>query len=143
MIDDIYMVVDKSGMTIDDDFVGFEIQLKVLGEESRLFRFNQASLRLKDDLGNAYDYVYKISYGKGCTESDLYLPKQILLEPDEKYIVAPETGMMYSSYTWWCLEGYDTTLAGYQATLPPNAQALILEFDGFGPFSGFSYRFDL
>src|SRR5690606_22205121 len=53
--DGFVMVIDKSGLIIDDKFIGFEIQVEVIGDESRLFRYNAAAMRLSDDLGNLYE----------------------------------------------------------------------------------------
>ncbi len=143
IIDDFVLVVDKSGMTIDGEFVGFEIQLKVIGEESRLFRYNAAALQLKDDLDNYYDFYYNISFSNKCKESDIYNPKQIQMEPNSEIIIEPHSSMMYASYFWWCLENHHTDIPGYKAIIPPNAKSLFLEFNGFGPFTDFSYEFKL
>lgn len=142
IIDDYWMVVDPSGLTVDDDFIGFSIQLRVLGDQQRLFRYNASALRLRDDLGNSYDYYYNIS-GTKCTESDIYLAKQIMVEPDEDLIIEPHTSMMYSSYFWWCLDDQNQDIPGFIGNIPAEASKLILEFDGFGPFSAFGYEFDL
>lgn len=143
IIDDFVLVVDKSGMTIDGEFVGFEIQLKVIGEESRLFRYNAAALQLRDDLGNYYDFYYNISFSNKCKESDIYNPKQIQLEPNSEIVIEPHSSMMYASYFWWCLENHHTDIPGYKAIIPQNAKSLFLEFEGFGPFTDFSYEFKL
>jgi hypothetical protein len=137
------MVVDPSGLLIDGDFIGFRIQVRVLGDSSRLFRYNASTLRLKDNLGNQYDYYYTIGYSRKCTESDLYLAKQIMIEPKTEIIIKPESGMMYTSYFWWCLDGQDKAIPGFIGNIPPEADSMILEFEGFGPFSGFVYKFDL
>lgn len=141
--DNYVMVVDVSGMTIDGDYIGFDIQLRVLGEVAKLFRYNAASIILEDDLGNRYDYLIKAGFGTRCTESDIYKAKQILVEPGEKVIIEPNSGMMFSSYFWWCLDDNDRYVPGYTGQIPPEAKALILKFEGFGPFSGFGYQFDL
>lgn len=141
--DNYVMVVDVSGMTIDGDYIGFEIQLRVLGEVAKLFRYNASSIILEDDLGNRYDYLIKSGFGTRCTESDIYKAKQILIEPGEKVIIEPNSDMMFSSYFWWCLDNHDEYVPGYTGQIPPQAKALILKFEGFGPFSGFGYKFDL
>ena len=143
IVDGYVLVVDKTDMTVDDDFIGFTIRIRVTGNESRLFRYNAASIKLKDDLGNYYDYYYTISYGTKCTESDIYLAKQITIEPQTEVIIEPATRMMYSSYFWWCLDNQNQVIPGFNAIIPQNARSLILEFEGFGPFSGFGMEFKL
>jgi hypothetical protein len=137
---DYWMVVDKSGMEVDSGFIGFSIQLKVLGEDSHLFRYNASSIHLSDDLGNIYDYEYG---GYRCTESDIFTAKQIQVNPGDKVVIEPQTSMEFTSYFWWCTEGYDNIIPGFNATVPADAKSLFLEFSDFGPFTGFSYEFDL
>lgn len=143
IFDGFVMVVDKSGMNVDGDFIGFSIQISSFNEESRLFRYNAASIKLMDDLGNQYDYQYNIGFGSRCTESDIFKPKQFLLEPEKEVIVEPHTSMMYSSYFWWCLDSHDFDIPGFQAVIPTDAKSLFLDFDGFGSFPKFSYEFEL
>lgn len=140
IVDDYVLVVDKSSLTIDDNFIGFSIQVRVLGDESRLFRYNASTLSLKDDLGNQYEYYLGTSR---CTESDIYNAKQVQIPPGEKIWIEPQTSMMYSSYFWWCIEDKNQVIPGFQGHISPNAKILLLEFEGFGPFSGFGYQFDL
>ena len=100
------LVVDPSGLSIDGDFIGFSIQVKVLGEKNRLFRYNASSLSLKDDLGNQYDFNYNMGLNI-CTESDIYPANQIMIKPHNEIIIEPHSSMGYASYFWWCLEDHN------------------------------------
>lgn len=142
IVDGYVLVVDKSGLLVDGDFVGFSIQLSIIGDEAKLFRYNVSSIRLRDDLGNYYDYVYNITFSAPCTESDIYNPKQLMIEPGDDVVITTETGIMYTSYPW-CLDNDNTHIPGFSAIIPPEAKSLILEFEGFGPFSGFGIEFNL
>lgn len=139
IVDNYVMVVDRSGMQIEGEYIGFEIQLRVIGEESNLFRYNVASIKLRDNLDNQYDYVLNF-HGERCTESDFFKPKQIMVEPEGKYILEPPSG---SSYFWWCLDNMDEYIPLFTGLIPKNVKSLFLEFDGFGPFSNFAYEFPL
>jgi len=142
IVDGYVLVVDKSGLLVDGDFVGFTIQLSIIGDEAKLFRYNVSSIRLKDDLGNYYDYVYNVGYSTHCNESDIYNPKQLMIEPNDDVIIKTETGIMYTSYPW-CIDSDTNNLPGFRAVIPSEAKTLILEFEGFGPFSGFGVEFNL
>lgn len=143
IVDGYVMVVDPSGLVVDGDYIGFSIQVKTLSETGQLFRYNASTLRLRDNLGNQYNYYYNIGFNNKCTESDLYLAKQIMVEPEEEIIIEPQSSMMFSSYFWWCLKDHDKDIPGFIGSIPHDAESLFLEFSGFGPFTGFEYQFDI
>lgn len=145
IVDGYVLIAEKSGMHVDGDFVSFELKLRIIGNEAKLFRYNVYSIRLKDDLGNYYDYYYsKSSYTK-CPESSIYDPKQYLINPDEEIMISEFPKYRYGAYgyEYWCVSGSDTTIPGFRAMVPAGATSLILEFEAFGPFSGFGIEFDL
>ncbi len=144
IVDGYVLIAEKSGMHVDGGFVSFEIKLRIIGNEAKLFRYNVYSIRLKDDLGNYYDYYYGGEYSR-CPESSIYDPKQYLINPDEEIIISEFPKHRYGlyGYEYWCIDGSDTTIPGFSAMVPAGAKSLILEFEGFGPFSGFGIEFGL
>ena len=142
IVDGYVLIAEKSGMHVDGDFVSFELKLRIIGNEAKLFRYNVYSIRLKDDLGNYYDYYYGGDYDK-CPESSIYNPKQYLINPDEEIMISEFRNYGLYGYGYWCHEDGDTTIPGFTAMVPPGAKSLILEFEAFGPFSGFGFEFDL
>ncbi len=142
IVDGYVLIAEKSGMQVDGDFVSFELNLRIIGNEAKLFRYNVYSIRLKDDLGNYYDYYYSNSSYSDCAESSIYNPKQYMINPEEDVEISSDNPG-YMGYNRWCDDGNDRTIPGFRAMVPASATSLILEFEAFGPFSGFGIEFDL
>ncbi|HOG22229.1 MAG TPA: hypothetical protein PK721_06750 [Flexilinea sp.] len=129
---DYEVIACQDKMEIGNDYVAFDIQIHNLNsEKSRLFRYNVASIKMYDDRGKYYDTW--ATNNLDCTEANLHDPRQIQLQPNEKYMLKYE-------YNYWC--NYINHIPGFIAKIPPEVKSIFLEFDGFGPFS-FSYKFDL
>lgn len=142
IVGDYEMVIDDKNVTYEDGIMGFDIFItNTSPSKNKLFRFNAAAMKLTDDMGNVYEPL--IGRNK-CIEADLYKPKQIMLKPNEKKQIYLAGGIQWTSYSWWCLEGHPDYIPGYSAgQIPLNVNSMYLEFDGFGPFSGFRYEFEL
>ena len=138
IVDGYVLIAEKSGMQVDGDSVSFELKIRIIGNEAKLFRYNVFSIRLKDDLGNYYDYDYD-----KCPESSIYDPKQYLINPDEEIVISKFLNYGLYAYGNWCNKDKDTFIPGFTAIVPSGAKSLILEFEAFGPFSGFGFAFDL
>jgi len=138
IVDGYVLIAEKSGMQVDGDSVSFELKIRIIGNEAKLFRYNVFSIRLKDDLGNYYDYDYD-----KCPESSIYDPKQYLINPDEEIVISKFLNYGLYAYGNWCNKDKDTFIPGFTAIVPSGANSLILEFEAFGPFSGFGFEFDL
>lgn len=141
IVDGYVLIAEKSDMYVEGDFVSFELKLRIIGNEAKLFRYNVFSIRLRDDLGNYYDYNYGNNYNK-CPESSIYNPKQYMINPETDLTISYYTPEQWGFYDW-CEDGKDTLIPGFSAMVPPGAKSLILEFEAFGPFSGFGFEFDL
>ena len=142
IVDNVIMVIDPSDMLIEGNFVGFTIRLRTVGENQKLFRYNSFALSLSDDLGNQYPFMINTGNTHHCDESDIYNAKQIMIEPEKEIVISSDTGIMYSSYPW-CIDGDNDNIPGFAASIPGGARSLFLHFEAFGPFSGFSYQFDI
>lgn len=111
------------------DLITIYLIVQNMSTRQKLFSYTNGSVRLLDDLGNEYAFVLSTN-----EQHLIYDIKQQTLDPNE-------TLSIFS---------FDSTSAGTISRLPyyrgpifPGASRLIIEFNGFGPFSGFSCFIEL
>lgn len=122
------MTVDPSIKIDTDSSFMVTILVRNTSPNSRIFRYQNASIQVSDDKGNKYDPA------KECFEA-MKIVKNFEIETGE-------VGEIFSNrYTIWC--DSNNTLPPYIGPIAQNADRLILTFDNFGPFTDIQVFIDL
>ena len=105
-------------------YIHIELIVQNLSGRTRLFSWiRPESLILKDDLGNVYNPV--------DTGPSFYRTLQVSLDSGDTQHFSSSSGAGFSA------------IPIYEGPIAPGASQIIIEFNGFGPFSGFEVSIDL
>ncbi len=107
---------------------GVTIYIRNLGESKRTFRFMNASLSARDDLGNVYEYV-----NTSICEEIHFTVKNLEVDGEDGREI--HSGSYQCDNTW----GIDM----FQGPIPIEAEQLTISFQDFGPFDGIEVIIDL
>lgn len=114
---------------------GLEIFIRNLGETKRTFRFMNAGITAKDDVGNIYNYVNASSMDGTCEEFH-YVVKNLEVDgEDSRTVVSSSLGYHQ------CTRTYGIQM--FQGPIPLEVSQLIIMFEDFGPFDGVKVVIDL
>jgi hypothetical protein len=135
------IIVDDYSLSVDEctvhtnSYSQQEVKLTVrnIGNRPRTFRFLRSSVLLKDDVKTTYKPVvskFKMANTAGtCVEADLNTIGQVEIEPGGEANIESNIG-------YWC--NWPNTLPAFLGPMPPNAKKVFIEFNDFGPFTGFA-----
>lgn len=126
------ITVSKEIDVCRDGQFGLIIFVRNLGETKRTFRFMNASVSVKDNLGNIYEYINTST----C--------EQIHYDVKNMEVDGENSATVYSnSMGCWnrcdLVNGIDV----FQGPIPIEAEQLIITFQDFGPFAGIEVIIDL
>jgi len=110
---------------------GLIIFVRNLGETKRTFRFMNASVAVKDNLGNIYEYV-----NTSTCEKIHYDVKNMEVDGEDSESVF-SISLGYNNCDG--VHGIDV----FQGPIPIEAEQLIISFQDFGPFTGIEVIIDL
>lgn len=134
IVDDLMLVVeDKYKLdtaTISKGNIIFYLAVQNISDRQKLFSYTNDSIRIKDNLGN----TYQPDLGWDDEAKIMYTVKQDSIEPGEAFSIFSfdvTSALAVERIPW------------YKGPIASGASQLIIEFDGFGPFSGFSCAIDL
>ncbi|NMC52635.1 MAG: hypothetical protein GYA48_03265 [Chloroflexi bacterium] len=126
------MTVSKELTIIRNDGEwGIDIYIRNLGDSRRVFRFMNASVTAKDDIGNVYE-MGNDSY-EDC--------EAIHHEVKNLEVDAGESVKILSEHSSWCEEA--DHINTFDGVIPLEASQLIIHFENFGPYSGVDVLIDL
>jgi len=126
--------IEPSGLFGDGPiFINFTISLKNLSMDNRIFRFTNAALTIKDDLGNNYPYFPGWEGNHYNCEQEYYTLKNLTIEGEDSIQLEGSPKNCDSQYFFTVFEG----------PVPLEANQLILMLDDFGPFTGVEVIIDL
>jgi len=130
------MTVSKELVTRNQgDYWGIDIYIRNLGDTKRIFRFMNAGIIPRDDLGNVYEY-WNDTTSSGKCEEFRYTVKNLEVDAeDARTIHALNFG--YNT----CNENYGLDM--WHGPIPLEASQLIILFEDFGPFDGVEVVIDL
>ena len=129
VFDDWGMIVSQElNLNKVEDTWGIDIYLRNFKENKRIFRYMNASISAKDDLGNEYDPTPICPYGGGTScEEYYYVVKNINIDGgDSEEISSGTTGNA-------CMN--DGGIHMFKGPIALNASQLIIHFENFGPFT--------
>lgn len=111
---------------------GITVYVRNLGEKDRVFRFVNAGITVRDDLGNYYDY-----YDHSRCEQVHHVVKN--------FTVAGESVKELASYGGNGFVSCDDSdgIDFFTGPISLHAEQLIVEFQDFGPFTGVEIVIDL
>jgi hypothetical protein len=139
IVDDYQLYLDENSFELYTGIGGpnilVNIAVKNLSNNSKIFRYTPSSIKIKDDTGRIYDYIE----GRHCDSASPYIEtKAIQLQPGESIkIYSFDSG---TSNWWWCKNSHPELLPWYEGDISGDANYIIVEFNGFGPFSGFEVQ---
>jgi hypothetical protein len=110
---------------------GLTIFIRNLGETKRTFRFMNASLSARDELGNVYEYV-----NDSICEKMHFTVKNLEVDGEDGREIHSE-GLGYNQ----CDNNWGIDM--YQGPIPIETEQLIISFQDFGPFDGIEVIIDL
>lgn len=113
-----------------DNSFGITIYVRNLGNTSRVFRYKQAGISIKDDSGTVYEMLDDVD----CEEY-LNLTMNLEVGPEDSENVEPHYLNMYCSRAG--------TLSLFQGPISLTAEQLIVHFTDFGPFINVDVVIDL
>ncbi|MEA5079803.1 MAG: hypothetical protein VB013_14635 [Anaerolineaceae bacterium] len=119
-----------------DDIWGILVYVKNQGETSRVFRFTNASLTARDDLGNVYEPSTLCPY-VGCNSCEEYYHQVKNVNIDSGTSIEISSGTTGNA----CMD--DNGLGMFKGPIPVEASKLFITFEDFGPFTGFDIVIDL
>jgi hypothetical protein len=139
IVDNYQLYLDGNSFELNNEwgtpYILVKLAIKNLSNNSRIFRYTASSVIIKDDTGKIYDYLE----GQQCDSASPYIEtKALQIQPGESIEIG--SYWSYPSAWWWCLKGSPEILPWYEGDISANAQYIIFEFNGFGPFSGFEVR---
>lgn len=108
---------------------GLTIFVRNLGETKRTFRFMNASVSVKDNLGNIYEYVNTPT----C--------EQVHYDVKNMEVDGEDSETVYSMSLIHCDSVHSIDV--FQGPIPIEAEQLIITFQDFGPFTGIEVIIDL
>ena len=128
------MMVSSAIDTDSSERWGIEVVIQNLGKSKRIFRFTNAGVTAKDNLGNIYPPANLYAY-EDC-EAYYHVTKN--LEVDSQEMIKIKGFVL----------GYDhcdrsSGLHSFMGPISLDADQLILHFEDFGPFDGVDYVIDL
>ena len=109
---------------------GLIIFVRNLGETKRTFRFMNASVSVKDNLGTIYEYVNTSI----CEQSHYDVKNLEVNGEDSETVQSFDIGIICDE-----ADGIDA----FQGPIPIEAEQLIITFQDFGPFTGIEVIIDL
>lgn len=139
IMDNLSLVIENNDLEIDGSEISLTIHIRNLSEKQRILSYSCSAITLSDDLGNVYSR-YKPEYGERCKDSDLFLPKNLQIPPQEEVKLESPWG---SSNFWWCSDDWEEYIPIYQGPIALGAKMIFVSIDGIGPFSGFSIAITL
>jgi len=126
------MTVSKEIDVFGDGQFGLTIFVRNLGETKRTFRFMNASVSVKDNLGTIYEYV-----NTSTCEQIHYDVKNLEVNGEDSEEVSSD--IYFNNYSCDDVNGIDV----FQGPIPIEAEQLIITFQDFGPFTGIEVIIDL
>lgn len=124
------MIVSKE-LWIGNGVWGIEIFVRNLGETDRVFRYTNAGITTKDDIGNIYDYDNQWYVGGTCEEFHHTVKNlDVCAECSERI---DSSGPCFN----------EEAIQAWQGPIPLEATQLIIMFENFGPFDGVEVVIDL
>ena len=132
------MIVSKELVILDSgEAWGIEVYVKNLRDTDRVFRFINAGLTPRDDLGNIYEYLNDSSSGVSHCEAYRYEVKNLEIEADNALSIR-------SSYSgWWNKCDENDSFDWWTGPIPLQASQIIVLFEDFGPFDNVEVVIDL
>lgn len=124
------MTVSKE-IRLDDGVWSIEIFVRNLGETDRIFRYTNAGITAKDDLGNIYDY-FNERYGSNTCEKFHHTVKNLNVRAESSVNID-------GRYSCW----FEYSIHNWQGPIPLEASQIIIMFEDFGPFDGVEVVIDL
>jgi len=109
---------------------GIKIFIRNLGETRRVFRYTMASITVRDNIENTYEYADSEVYEYHNIVRNINIPGQA-----SKELIS---GSDYTRY--WHFDDY---IQSWAEPIPLEASQIIISFDGFGPFTGVEVIIDL
>lgn len=107
------------------DYLRVKLVVTNYSSNPRIFRFVRNSVQMQDDTG----YIYP----NDNPADEIFRSVQVQMPVQE-----PVQFISTLGFDW-----IETTLLSFQGPIPPAATKLYINFNGFGPFSGFSIEVDL
>lgn len=107
------------------DFLRVTLVVTNYSSDTRLFRFVRNSVQMRDDTGKAY--------ANDNPSEEIFRSVQVEMPSGEPIKFISTLGHDWES----------RTLLSFWGPIPPSATKLYIDFNGFGPFSGFTIEVDL
>lgn len=107
------------------DFLRVTLVVTNYSSDTRLFRYVRNSVQMRDDTGKAY--------ANDNPTEEIFRSVQVEMQNGE-----PVKFISTLGFDW-----DNQTLLSFWGPIPPSATKLYIDFDGFGPFSGFTMEVDL
>jgi hypothetical protein len=131
------MIVSKElVISSDGESWGIEIYIKNLGDTDRIFRYTNAGITLKDDLGNIYERRDDNACGPGSCEAYRYEVKNLEVEAEDSHTIHT-----FSLHCYAC--DYNDGLDWWHGPISLQASQIIVLIEDFGPFDGVEVVIDL
>ena len=124
------LTVSKEIDVFGDGQFGLTIFVRNLGETKRTFRFMNASVAVKDNLGTIYEYVNTST----CEQIHYDVKNLEVNGEDSETVQSFDIGIICDE-----ADGIDA----FQGPIPIGAEQLIITFQDFGPFTGIEVIIDL
>ena len=131
------MIVSKElAISRSGESWGIEVYVKNLGDTDRVFRYVNAGVTPRDDLGNVYEYLNDSACGPGRCEAYRHEVKNIEIKAEDSQSI--------SSFSLHCNAcDYNRGLDWWPGPIPLQASQITISFEDFGPFDGIEVVIDL
>jgi hypothetical protein len=118
---------------------GIDIIVRNLGDSSRVFRYTNASISVKDDTGYSFNSCTTQCLLHGGTSCEEYYHevKNLMINGDDRAIISSKAD--YTSAG--CMK--EDGLGMFIGPIPMTSKQLIVHFEDFGPFTGVDVFIDL
>lgn len=136
IVNGIAVWVEVKEVQLKDGTASIQIHARNQTSQTQMFTYRVQSLAVEDGSGHALDVVYG-EKGSACTKKDLSTEKKIELAPNQEIILR---SVDTSKSADWCAANDRLLLPLYRVTTKDAPDALVIQFNGFGPFKGFGFK---
>jgi hypothetical protein len=139
IVDGLEVEVLSKEVQVKDGVASIRIHLRNLSGQTVMFAYAVQSIAVQDAGGRAMEVLS----GKGreaCEKKDLSAAKKIELDPGQEIILK---SVEAKDEAGWCSSEDNLRIPMYRAASKEAPEAVVVKFDGFGPFRDFGFDIKL
>jgi len=139
IVNGIAVSVVSDEVQLKDRVASIQIHIRNLSNQPQTFSYRMQAITVKDTSERALEVIYG-EKRDACSKKDLSAERKIELAPDQEIILQSVGANIDMN---WCAAEDSRFLPLYQVSTREAPKAIVIQFNGFGPFNGFGFKIDL